>query len=444
MFSSRVPGELQPNRLTVEIGAARAAGRPLIDLTLANPTAAGIPYPTAILDSLSDDMAARYEPRPLGLSSARDAVSRDYRRRGIDVAPNRIVLTASTSEAYSLLFKLLCEPFGEAVMVPVPSYPLFDHLTRLDGVEPVAYRLDYHGRWTVELDSFDARWTPRVRAVLAVSPNNPTGSTLSNAELRALAVRCRAGDAALIVDEVFADYLVEDAALDSDVRLKPDTTTARELAATRKAESDVRLKPDATGRAESDVRLKPDATRRAESDVRLTPDTTDELECLTFRLGGLSKSVGLPQVKLGWIAVSGPEPLVCDALERLELICDTYLSVSTPVQVAAPRLLEDGAVVRDRILERVRGNHAALREIASAYPSIELLHCGGGWSAVLRVPSTRSEEDLVLALLHEDGVVVHPGFFFDFPHEAFLVVSLLPEPPLFMDGIRRVMERAHV
>jgi aspartate/methionine/tyrosine aminotransferase len=237
----------------------------------------------------------------------------------------------------------------------------------------------------VDFDTLDQRWDSRVRAVLAVSPNNPTGSTLTPAEIVGLSDRCIRGGAALIVDEVFADYPLS---------------------------------------------------------VAAEPPPGDALSALTFRLGGLSKTVGLPQVKLGWIAVDGPESLVHDALQRLELICDTYLSVSTPVQVAAARLLSDGAMVRDRILNRVRTNDAALRGLASGFPSIETLHADAGWSAVLRVPATRSEEELALELLERDGVVVHPGFFFDFPHEAFLVLSLLPEPSLFAEGVRRLLARA--
>jgi aspartate/methionine/tyrosine aminotransferase len=386
MFSSRVPGDLEPNRLTLEVRRARAAGRPLLDLTSTNPTAAGIEYPPSILDSLSDRAALRYEPQPLGMPGARAAVARDYARRGISANPERIVLTASTSEAYSIVFKLLCEAAGDAVMVPVPSYPLFDHLTRLDGVTPIPYRLEYHGRWAVAFDTLDAGWTGRVRAVLAVSPNNPTGSTLTSAELDELARRCAGRDAALVIDEVFADY-----------PLAP--TVAVPVA-----------RPD----------------------------------CLTFRLGGLSKSAALPQVKLGWILVDGPDPLVREAIDRLELICDTYLSVSTPVQVAAPRLIDQGAFVRDRILGRVRANYASLRSLAASYPSTALLPCDAGWSAVLRVASTKGEEDLVLELLTLDEVLVHPGFFFDFPHEAFLVLSLLPDPPVLAEGARRVMERVHV
>ena len=390
MFSSRVPHELEPNRLTQGVQRVRAAGRTVLDLTLTNPTAAGIEYPASLLGALADRAAERYDPSPLGLPGARAAVATDYARRGIDVAAERIVLTASTSEAYSVLFKLLCEPSGDAAMVPVPSYPLFDHLTRLDGVTPIAYRLEYHGRWAVDLDTVDAGWTDRVRAVLAVSPNNPTGSILTGAELDGLARRCADRDAALILDEVFADY-----------PLTPAT-----------------------------------------SGFGRTQDPAPP--CLTFRLGGLSKSAGLPQVKLGWIAVEGPGALVRGALDRLELICDTYLSVATPVQAAAPRLIEEGASVRQRIVERVRTNFESLRALSAAHPSVELLCGDAGWSAVLRVPSTRSEEDLVLELLEQDGVLVHPGFFFDFPHESFLVVSLLPEPPVFFEGIRRMMERAHM
>ena len=386
MFSSRVPGELEPNRLTQKIREARRAGRALIDLTADQSDRRG--------DCLSRLAARRARGCGVGALRARsrsgpatpaEAVARDYERRGIKVAPERVVLTASTSEAYSILFKLLCNPSGDSVMVPVPSYPLFDHLTALDGVRAVPYRLEYHGRWAVDFDALDERWDRRVRAVLAVSPNNPTGSTLTAAELAGLSNSCASRDAALIVDEVFADYPL---------------SVAAELPA------------------------------------------YDAVPALTFRLGGLSKTVGLPQVKLGWIAVDGPEPLVHDALQRLELICDTYLSVSTPVQVAAARLLSDGAVVRDRILDRVRTNDAALRVLASGFPSVDALHADAGWSAVLRVPATRSEEGLALELLERDGVVVHPGFFFDFPHEAFLVLSLLPESSVFTEGVRRLLARA--
>lgn len=386
MFSSRVPGDLEPNRLTRALQAARATGRALLDLTVTNPTVAGIQYPSGLLDPLASPSAFTYEPSPFGLEAARTAVARDYARRGITVATERLLLTASTSEAYSLLFKLLCEPDGDAVLVPIPSYPLFDHLTRLDGVRPLPYRLEYQGRWTLDVDSVDAAWSKSVRAVLAVNPNNPTGSVLTADELAALDSRCAERGAALILDEVFADYPL--------------------VAAPPRA-------------------------------VRGTPGAAS----LTFRLGGLSKSAGLPQLKLGWIAVDGPAPLCAAALQRLEVICDTYLSVATPVQVAAPGLLAAAEPIRRQILARLRANYAALEGLAAAHPAVEVLDADAGWSAVLRVPATRPEEDLVLDLLQHDGVVVHPGFFFDFPHDAFLVVSLLPEAECFGEGIRRVLER---
>ncbi|MFL6280161.1 MAG: pyridoxal phosphate-dependent aminotransferase [Vicinamibacterales bacterium] len=385
MFSSRVPGALEPNRLTQVLTRLRRAGAPLLDLTLTNPTAAGIEYPESILDVLADRRSLQYEPAPLGLMEAREAVARDYDRSGIKVAAERVVLTSSTSEAYSVLFKLLCAPAGEAVMVPAPSYPLFEHLTELDGVRSIPYRLEFHRRWAIDFDTLDAGWSDRVRAVLAVSPNNPTGSMVSDSEAMDLAMRCATRDAALILDEVFVDY-----------PLSGDRSPLKRID-----------------------------------------------ECLTFRLGGLSKSAGLPQVKLGWIIVDGPEPLVRGALDRLELICDTYLSVSTPVQHAAAALMAAGATVRTRILQRIRTNDLALREIAAAYRSVEVLPADAGWSAVLRVPSTRSEEDLAIALMETAGVIAYPGFFFDFPQEAFLVVSLLPEPAALAEGIRRVMELAH-
>ena len=385
MFSRRVPADLRANRLSAQVSARRASGRAFIDLTITNPTAAGIQYPDNLLAPLSAPEGLRYAPEPFGLGSAREAVAADYVRRGTSVAvtADRVVLTASTSEAYSLLFKLLCDPDDE-VLIPVPSYPLFDHLSRLDAIRTREYGLEYHGRWMVDGHSVDASWTAHTRALLAVSPNNPTGSTLTGEEWRRLGARCAERHAALIVDEVFADYPLSPA-------------------------------------------------------QEAVPGTS----ALTFRLGGLSKSAGLPQVKLGWIVVDGPDVLVRDALERLEIICDTYLSVSTPVQIAAAELIARGREVRAAILDRVRTNWASLNTMARDYPSVAVLHADAGWSAVLRIPSTRSEEDVVLQLLEEDDVLVHPGYFFDFPHEAFLVVSLLPPSDGFVDGVGRVMERVH-
>lgn len=386
MFSTRVPGDRRPNRLSQAIAAARANGS-LIDLTVSNPTRVGFQYPAGLLDSLSDPAALTYDPAPFGLPDARAAIAETYTRRGLPIGADRIVLTASTSEAYSILFKLLCDP-GGSVLTPAPSYPLFEHLARLDAVAERRYALEYHGAWTIDTASLDRGWTADTRAVLAVTPNNPTGSILRDGDADELARRCAERRAALILDEVFADYPLGGAFEEPRALASPP--------------------------------------------------------CLVFRLGGLSKAIGLPQVKLGWIAVQGPDGMVDEALDRLELICDTYLSVSTPVQAAARDLLDRGGAVRAQILERVRANDACLREIISASAGATALPADGGWSAVVRVPAIRSEEALVLELLEKDGVIVHPGYFFDFAHEAFLVVSLLPMPSLFARGIGLVKDRLDV
>ena len=386
VFATRVPDDRSPTRLARAVADARSRG-PVLDLTLSNPTRAGIAYPPDILRPLADAAGLTYRPEPLGLRAAREAVAATYRRRELRMDADRIVLTASTSEAYSVLFKLLCEPGRSSVLTPVPSYPLFDHLTRLDGVEARRYALEHHGDWSLPAGELDRAWAPDARAVLGVSPNNPTGSVLGDADAAELVAACAARGAALILDEVFHDFPLADAFVE--------------------------------------------------------PAAFDAPPCLTFRLGGLSKSAGLPQVKLGWIAVDGPSDLVAESLDRLELICDTYLSVSTPVQIAAASLIERGREVRDRILDRVRGNYRALLASAARVPGVTVLHADGGWSAVLRVPATGTEERIALDLLERHAVVVHPGYFFDFPHEAFLVVSLLPEPPTFEAGIAAVLERAH-
>jgi aspartate/methionine/tyrosine aminotransferase len=420
MFSSRVPS-LSPNTLSRALREARAASRPLIDLTLTNPTKADFVYPARLLTPLASPAALVYEPAPFGLGAAREAVARDYARRGCDVPSGRIILTSSTSEAYSLLFKLLCEPAADDVLTPMPSYPLFEHLTRLDGVSPVPYLLEYDGRWRLDRESVASAWNARTRAVLAVTPNNPTGSRLSADEIDALSARCADRNAALIVDEVFADYPLGES---PPAFARHDH--GRASAGPRRSVS-----LGVSGRQ---------ATAGEPSSPRAPSPQAPSAQCLTFRLAGLSKSAGLPQVKLAWIAVDGPDALVDEALQRLEYICDAYLSVSTPVQEAAAMLLDEGAEVRRQIAERVRGNYNRLQTLGRDHPSIDVLHADAGWSAVIRVPSRETEETLVLELLRE-GVVVHPGFFFDFAHEAFLVVSLLPAPSVFEEGIARVLAR---
>jgi aspartate/methionine/tyrosine aminotransferase len=357
----------------------------VVDLTESNPTKAGFEYPADLLAPLASPEALTYDPQPLGLRSAREAVASDFARRGYEVSPERIALTASTSEAYALLFKLLCDP-GDAVLVPRPSYPLFDHLTLLESIEPRPYRLEYHGTWRVDFDSVQRALDDRVKALLIVSPNNPTGSFLHPADRDGVAALCVSRDIALIGDEVFTDYP-----------------------------------------------LQPPADRASVLDVT---------EGVVFSLGGLSKSAGLPQVKLGWMAVAGPDRKVDPVMQAYEMIADTYLSVSTPVQVAAPSLIVRGAEIRAQIASRVRRNLDALAAAAAAAPAVTLLPVEGGWSAVLRVPAYRSEEALVIELLVQDHVLVHPGFFFDFEHEAFVVVSLLVEPARFDAGVASVLGRA--
>lgn len=381
MFSDRLPPHAERNALSGAIETLRAGGAHIADLTESNPTRAAIPYPTGLLTPLADAEALRYEPHPLGLLSARVAVAEDQRRRGAVVDPAHVALTASTSESYSWLFKLLCNP-GEAVLVPRPSYPLFDHLTALEGIRARPYALEYHGRWAVDLDSIAAAPSD-VRAVLVVSPNNPTGSYLTAEELQRISTLCRERKWALIADEVFADYPLD----------AGDPLT----------------------------------------------DIAARSEVLSFTLGGLSKTAGLPQVKLGWCIAGGPAPDRDAALGALEFIADSYLSVGTPVQVAARPLLQAGASVRAAIQRRTRRNLSTLRAAAGRYPACDVLRADGGWSAVLRVPSTRSEEQWVLDLIHAERILVHPGYFFDFPREAYLVISLLPPDDLFEEASARLV-----
>ncbi|HEX2120067.1 MAG TPA: pyridoxal phosphate-dependent aminotransferase [Thermoanaerobaculia bacterium] len=353
MFSKRAAWNAPLNRLTLE----RAKRRDLLDLTETNPTRAGLPYPH---DELSEALArgarAPYEPDPRGLRSAREALG----------DPDDLVLTASTSEAYSFLFKLLTDP-GDAVLTPTPSYPLLEHLAALEQVALRTFPLEFHRRWEVH----DVPVTANTRAIVVVNPNNPTGSFVTPAEQDALA----AHGIPIVSDEVFLDYPL-----------------------------------DATG------------TSFVRDDV------------LTFTLGGLSKSAGLPHFKLGWIRVSGPGRR--DALDGLELIADNFLSVNTPVQAALPELLRIAPRIRDAIRARTRANLAALRRELARAAAAQVLPVEGGWSAAIRVPRITSDEELAIALL-DRGVVVQPGYFFDFP-DGYVVVSLLPPEDVFAEGVTRI------
>jgi alanine-synthesizing transaminase len=386
MFSSRTRWDLTPNALSALAAATRAEGRAVLDLTETNPTRAGLPAPREVLELLARPASLAYAPDPRGLEAARTAVADDFARRGHRVDAARVLLTASTSEAYGFLFKLLCDA-GDAVAVPRPSYPLFEYLARLEGASVSTYPIRYDGEWHVLRGDVEASLTERTRAVVVVSPNNPTGSYLKRSEADALLALCAERGLALVADEVFADF--------------------------------------AFGR-----------------DDRRVASVAGREEALTFALGGLSKSCGLPQLKLAWTAVSGPASVRDEALARLEVIADTYLSVGTPVQQAAPDLLRALPELQAPLRARTAANLDALRTAVRSAPEVSLLSPEGGWSAVLRVPAVLSEDEWCLRLLREDAVLVQPGYFFDFDAEAFLVVSLLTPEDVFAAGIARVLARA--
>jgi alanine-synthesizing transaminase len=384
MFSHRTPADLQPNALSRAVARLREAGVPFVDLTESNPTRVGLEYPAGLLECLEHPRGLVYDPQPLGLPPAREAVAGDYARRGVSVRPSQIVLTASSSESYSLLFKLLCDP-GDRVLVPAPSYPLFDHLARLDGVEIRPYRLEFHGRWTIDPEAIGRLADERTRALLVVSPNNPTGSVLTRSELADLQALCARRALALIGDEVFADYPLEPG---------------------------------------------PHAARSVLEDAR----------AFAVSLGGLSKSAGLPQLKLGWMALGGPDALVDAARARLEVICDTYLSVGTPVQVSLSQFLEQGSRVRRQIADRVLLNYRMVTAVASRFPACRVLPAEGGWSAVIQAPAVAPDDSRAMTILHEAGVLVHPGYFFDFDRDGYFVLSLLVPPAELQRAVPRMFE----
>ncbi len=379
MFSARTDWNLDPNPLARLVAARRAAKVPLTDLTASNPTTCGFAYDTAgILEALADPAQFRYAPTPQGAPAARAAIAAYYAERGAQVDPAQIVLTASTSEAYAWCFKLLADP-GDAVLIPQPSYPLFDYLAGLENVQPLPYPLAYDGEWHIDFPALEAAITPRTRAVVVVHPNNPTGSFLKRAEYGRLAALCRAHHLAIISDEVFADY-----AYTRDTSRMPSLTT------------------------------------------------TDE--GLAFSLNGLSKVAGLPQMKLGWIVVSGPAEERTAALARLEVLADTYLSVATPVQLALPALLAGSHALRAQIQARVAANRRVLEATLGRDLPAHALPAEGGWYALVRLPVAHSEDEWALALLERFNVLVQPGYFYDLPFTPTLVLSLLPPPDVFAYG----------
>jgi len=383
-YSQRLPWNFSSNLLSRRASERRSRGQAIIDLTRSNPTSVLSNYPhQQIADAFASIKNFHYEPDPLGMESARIAVAQYYEPRGITVSPGRLLLTASTSEAYALLFKLLCDA-GDEILVPAPSYPLFDFLARLESVRVKNYRLEFDGEWYIDFDFLQRQITSGTRAIVLVNPNNPTGSFLKHREFQTLSRIAQERSIPLISDEVFFDY-----AFDSQA-----------------------------GRVPTLIR---------------------QDEILSFSLNGLSKAAGMPQMKLGWIAINGSPAGQTGARERLELIADTYLSVGAPVQRALPRLFTIGAEIGREIHERTKRNLQRLHEILHDSPA-HALRCEGGWSAIIRLPATQPEESWTLHLLEQCGILVQPGYFFDMTSEPYIVVSLITPPDEFEQAILRIHE----
>ncbi|HLK34064.1 MAG TPA: pyridoxal phosphate-dependent aminotransferase [Terriglobales bacterium] len=386
MFARRTNWNLAPNRLAQALQQLRASGAEILDLTESNPTRCDLAYgQPRILAALAHPDALHYNPNPKGLPSAREAVAAYYAERdgasGACVETEQVVLTTSTSEGYSFIFRLLCDPSDE-ILVASPSYPLFELLADVQDVKLVPYSLFYDHGWHFDMHALQRGITDRTRAVIVVHPNNPTGSYVKPGEAKALCDMCRERGLAIVADEVFLDY----------------------------------------------AHGGPPRTSFAENE-----------RALTFTLSGLSKISALPQMKLAWIVTSGPEEIKHEALERLEVIADTYLSLSTPLQLAAPELLQQRHGVRRQLLERIGENLAELDSQLADQSACERLQIEGGWYAIVRVPVTHSDEELAVRLLEQESIFVHPGHFYDFPADGYLVVSLITPAKRFREGVMRLM-----
>jgi alanine-synthesizing transaminase len=384
MFSDRTNWKLTRNGLTEALDEARSSGARMLDLTVSNPTRAGLRYDEpAILQSLASPHAMDYDPQPAGLPGARAAVAAYYQTaHGITVDPERLTLTTSTSEGYSFVFRLLCNP-GDELLVPKPSYPLFDFLADLQDVKLVPYPLIYDHGWQLDFPSLRKAVTERTRGVVVVHPNNPTGSFVHDEERKSLNGFCRKHALALIADEVFLDYAH-------------------------------------------------DGMRRG--------SFVANQEVLSFTLSGVSKISALPQMKVAWIATSGPPAELEAAEARLEVIADTYLSMNAPIQWAIPALLQQRQSIQEQLLGRMLGNLAELDRQLAAQEICQRLSVEGGWYAVLRVPVTQTDEELAVDLLRRKSVLVHPGHFYDFPRDGYLVLSLITQRDEFAEGIGRLLE----
>jgi len=389
MFSRRTGWNLSLNRYTQALARRRQSGRELLDLTASNPTSVGLTYSKRELSqALLGDEIFSYEPVAKGMLSAREAVAAYYAEKGTALDPEALLLTTSTSEAYSFVFRLLCDP-GDAVLVPTPSYPLFDFLADLNDVKLESYELVYDHGWLIDFTSLAAALQraqsggQRCRAVLVVHPNNPTGSFVKQQDQTELSRICQAHEMAIIADEVFLDYNLG--------AFSPLTFAANR-------------------------------------------------SCLTFALSGLSKISALPQMKVAWIAVSGPRQVKADALARLEVIADTFLSMNAPVQLAVPEMLQERRHLQPQLLRRIRENLSALDDHLASNKLCVRLNVEGGWYAVLRAPALGSDEDLAISLLESTGVLLQPGHFYNFPSEGYLVASLITPPDVFANGITRTLK----
>jgi alanine-synthesizing transaminase len=384
MFSDRTNWKLTRNRLTDALEAARASGTRVLDLTVSNPTRVGLRFDDArILESLASPKALYYDPQPKGLPGARAAVADYYRHQhGIDEISERVILTASTSEGYSFVFRLLCNP-GDELLVPKPSYPLFEFLADLQDVKLVPYSLIYDHGWQMDFEPLRKQVTRNTRGVVVVHPNNPTGSFVHPQEQELLNSFCQEHRLAIIADEVFIDYAHDE---------------------------------------------RPRRSFAANQDV------------LTFTLSGVSKISALPQMKLAWIVTGGPTAQRDGAQARLEIISDTYLSMNAPIQWAAPALLDQRIGIQRQMLDRVLANRAELDRQLAAQKTCQRLEVEGGWHAVVRVPVTQSDDDLAVDLLRRKSVLVHPGHFYDFSSDGYLVLSLIGVENEFAEGIKRLLE----
>jgi alanine-synthesizing transaminase len=381
MFSQRTNWNLATNRYTEAIEAHRRAGRELLDLTASNPTTVGLRYDgEKILAALANPAALSYEPISKGLLSARESVAGYYQGLDVAVDPEQLILTTSTSEAYTFCFRLLCEPDDE-VLVPTPSYPLFEFLAELQDVKLVPYELIYDHGWQIDFHSLSQKLTPKTKAVIVVHPNNPTGSFVKPHETKQLSEICAAHQMAIIADEVFLDYSL------------------------------------------------------GEKAASFAGNET----CLTLTMSGLSKISGLPQMKVAWLAVSGPSELQREALARLDVIADTYLSINAPIQHAVPALLEERRSIQQQLNARVRTNLSELDQQLESHRSVTRLEVEGGWYAILRVPVTRSDEDLAIELISQHDVLVQPGHFYDSASDGYLVISLITPEETFREGLARAL-----